>query len=178
MIPMAVLSGVLAPLAGRLLDRVDPRVILVPGLVLVGGSLVFNSVLIGDPTTPIWVFLIPSALQGIGNAGMWGPLATTATRGLPPRQAGAGAGIYNTTRVVGSVIGSAAIAAVMQARLEANLPGAADAASGFGTGTLPEPVVAGFSTAMAQATLLPAGIIVVGLVAVLFMRRPKELVRR
>jgi hypothetical protein len=66
----------------------------------------------------------------------------------------------------------------MQARLEANLPGAADASSGFGTGTLPEPVIAGFSTAMAQATLLPAGIVLVGLVAVLFMRRPKELVRR
>jgi EmrB/QacA subfamily drug resistance transporter len=178
MIPMAVLSGVLAPLAGRLLDRVDPRVILVPGLILVGGSLVFNAVLIADPATPILMFLLPSALQGIGNAGMWGPLATTATRGLPPRQAGAGAGIYNTTRVVGSVIGSAAIAAVMQARLEANLPGAADATSGFGTGTLPEPVIAGFSTAMAQATLLPAGIVLVGLVAVLFMRRPKELVRR
>ena len=38
-------------------------------------------------------------------------------------QAGAGAGIYNTTRTVGSVLGSAAIAAFMQSRLEANLPG-------------------------------------------------------
>ena len=66
--------------------------------------------------------------MGIGNAGMWGPLATTATRNLSPRQAGAGAGIYNTTRTVGSVIGSASIAAFMQARLEANLPGAGDAA--------------------------------------------------
>ncbi len=68
------------------------------------------------------MFLLPSALMGIGNAGMWGPLATTATRKLPPRQAGAGAGIYNTTRTIGSVIGSASIAAFMQSRLEANLP--------------------------------------------------------
>jgi hypothetical protein len=52
-----------------------------------------------------------------------GPLATTATRNLEPRQAGAGAGIYNTTRTIGSVLGSAAIAAFMQGRLEANLPG-------------------------------------------------------
>ena len=105
--------------------------------------------------TPIWMFLFPSAMMGIGNAGMWGPLATTATRNLPMSQAGAGAGIYNTTRTVGSVIGSAAIAAFMQSRLEANLPGAGDAAGGFGGGTLPDFVVDGFSTAMAQAILLP-----------------------
>ena len=80
-------------------------------------------------------------MMGIGNAGMWGPLATTATRNLPMSQAGAGAGIYNTTRTVGSVIGSAAIAAFMQSRLEANLPGAGDAAGGFDGGTLPDFVV-------------------------------------
>ncbi|MFJ6651632.1 DHA2 family efflux MFS transporter permease subunit [Microbacterium sp. NPDC091313] len=170
LIPLAVFSGVLAPFAGRLLDRIDPRVLLVPALVLVGGSLGLYTVLILEDA-PIWAFLIPSALMGVGNAGMWGPLATTATRTLPPRQAGAGAGIYNTTRTVGSVIGSASIAAFMQARLEANLPGSADA-SGFGSGALPPQVVDGFSTAMGQSLLLPLGVLVVGLVAVLFMRRP------
>ncbi len=171
LIPLAILSGVLAPFAGKLLDRTDPRFLLVPGLLLVGGALVMYAALIfGD--APIWAFLIPSALMGVGNAGMWGPLATTATRNLPPRQAGAGAGIYNTTRTVGSVIGSASIAAFMQARLEANLPGAGDAADSFGSGTLPPQIVEGFATAMGQALILPVGVILVGLIAVLFMRRP------
>ena len=171
LIPMAVLSGVLAPFAGRLLDRTDPRFLLVPGLLLVAGSLVWYSTLM-NVDTPIWMFLLPSAIMGIGNAGMWGPLATTATRNLPMHQAGAGAGIYNTTRTVGSVIGSAAIAAFMQARLEANLPGAADAASSFDGGTMPPSVTDGFSQAMAQAILLPAGILLIGVLAVLFLRRP------
>lgn len=171
LIPLAILSGVLAPFAGKLLDRTDPRFLLVPGLLLVGGALALYAALIfGD--APIWAFLIPSALMGVGNAGMWGPLATTATRNLPPRQAGAGAGIYNTTRTVGSVIGSASIAAFMQARLEANLPGAGDAGSSFGGGTLPPQIVEGFSTAMGQSLLLPIGVILLGLVAVLFMQRP------
>lgn len=171
LIPLAILSGVLAPFAGKLLDRTDPRFLLVPGLLLVGGALVMYAALIfGD--APIWAFLIPSALMGVGNAGMWGPLATTATRNLPPRQAGAGAGIYNTTRTVGSVIGSASIAAFMQARLEANLPGAGDAAASFGSGTLPPQIVEGFATAMGQALILPIAVILVGLIAVLFMRRP------
>lgn len=171
MIPMAVLSGVLAPLAGKLLDRSDPRLLLVPGLLMVAGSLFWYASLM-NVDTPIWMFLLPSAVMGIGNAGMWGPLATTATRNLGPRQAGAGAGIYNTTRTIGSVIGSAAIAAVMQARLSANLPGASDAAGEFGGGTLPPFVLDGFSTAMAQSILVPAGVILVGVVAVLFLRRP------
>ena len=37
-------------------------------------------------------------------------------------QAGAGAGVYNTTRQVGAVLGSAGIAVLMQARLTAELP--------------------------------------------------------
>ncbi|WP_299090220.1 DHA2 family efflux MFS transporter permease subunit [uncultured Microbacterium sp.] len=176
LIPMAVFAGVLSPFAGRLLDRVDPRMLLVPGLLLTTIALLWYAALM-NPDTPVWMFLFPSALMGIGQSGMWGPLATTATRNLEPRQAGAGSGIYNTTRTIGSVLGSAAIAAVMQSRLEANLPGAADAAS-FGGGTLPDAVVAGFSDAMAQTMLLPAGILLIGLVAVLFLQRPAHLARR
>ncbi|PVW05349.1 MFS transporter [Microbacterium sp. Gd 4-13] len=171
LIPMAVLSGVLAPFAGRLLDRTDPRFLLVPGLALVAGSLVWYSTLM-NLDTPIWMFLLPSAMMGIGNAGMWGPLATTATRMLPRDQAGAGAGIYNATRTIGSVLGSAAIAAFMQSRLEANLPGASDATSGFAGGTLPAAVAGPFAEAMSQTILLPAAVMVVGIVAVLFLRRP------
>ena len=72
-------------------------------------------------------------------------------------QAGAAAGVYNTTRQVGAVLGSAGIAVLMQARL------AADAARG-GAGR-PEaarrgcrpPCTRAFSAAMAQSLLLPAG---------------------
>jgi EmrB/QacA subfamily drug resistance transporter len=171
MIPMAVLSGVLAPLAGKILDRTDPRLILVPGLIAVSAALFWYAALV-NMDTPIWMFLLPSALMGLGNAGMWGPLATTATRMLPMRQAGAGAGIYNTTRTIGSVVGSAAIATFMQARLEANLPGMDDASGviGAGGGQLPDAVAEGFAAGMSQAILLPACVILVALVASLFLR--------
>ncbi|BDV29454.1 MFS transporter [Microbacterium terricola] len=177
LIPMAVLAGVLAPFAGKLLDRVDPRVLLLPGLLLTSIALFWYASLM-NADTPIWMFLLPSALMGVGQSGMWGPLATTATRNLQPRQAGAGSGIYNTTRTIGSVLGSAAIAAFMQGRLEANLPGASDASASFGTGALPDFVVDGFSSAMAQSMLLPASVLLLGVVAVAFMERPAHLVAR
>ncbi len=173
MIPMAVVSGLLAPVAGALLDRVDPRLILIPGLLCVGGAILWNASLM-NLDTPTWMFLLPSTLLGIGSAGMWGPLATTATRRLPPRQAGAGAGIYNTTRTIGSVVGSAAIAAFMQARLEAHLPaGAAEAPAGegFGSGALPPMIAEGFAAGMSQSMLLPASVMAVALVASLFIGR-------
>ncbi|MFT4258415.1 MFS transporter [Microbacterium sp.] len=177
MIPMAVLSGVLAPIAGRILDRVDPRMLLVPGLGLTVVALVWQALLM-NADAEIWMFLLPSAVMGVGQAGMWGPLATTATRNLEPRQAGAGAGIYNTTRTIGSVLGSAAIAALMQGRLEANLPGASDQSGDFGSGQLPSFVVDGFSAAMAQSMILPAAVLLVGVIGILFMQRPKHLVAR
>jgi len=124
MVPMAVLAGVLSPFAGRLIDTVDSRWLMVPGLLLVGGSILLYALLM-SPDTPVWLFLLPSTLMGIGSAGMWGPLATSATRYLAPQNAGAGSGVYNTMRTVGSAVGSAAMAAFMQARLSAALPGAA-----------------------------------------------------
>lgn len=177
MIPTALGAGILAPFAGRLLDRTDPRFLLVPGMLAVSAALVWYAATM-NVDTPIWVFLFPAALMGIGQAGMWGPLATTATRDLDPRRAGAGSGIYNTTRTVGSVLGSAAIAAFMQNRLEANLPGIGDAPAGVGGGTLPAEIAEPFSTAMAQATLLPTAVVLVGVAAVLFLRRPASVPRR
>ncbi|WP_243842131.1 DHA2 family efflux MFS transporter permease subunit [Microbacterium hydrocarbonoxydans] len=176
LIPMAVAAGVLSPIAGKVLDRADPRVLLVPGLILVATSLFLFAMMMNTGTDTMWM-LIPSAILGVGNAGMWGPLATTATRNLPPRQAGAGAGIYNTTRTIGSVLGSAAIAAFMQNRIEAHLPAAADPAGSFGEGRLPDAVAGPFSDAMAQTMLLPAGFILLGVVAVLFLRRPASAAR-
>lgn len=170
MIPMAVAAGVLSPFAGRVLDRIDPRLMLVPGLLLVSASLFLYAVMMNTGTDVAWL-LIPSALLGVGNAGMWGPLATTATRNLPPHQAGAGAGVYNTMRTIGSVLGSAAIAGFMQSRLEANLAGAGDSATGgFAEGRMPDAVAAPFADAMAQTMLLPAAVMLLGVVAVLFLR--------
>lgn len=175
LVPMAVINGVLAPFVGRLTDRVHPRYVAGIGLTALPLSMVWMAAAM-EPDAPIWQLLLPSALLGVANGFMWAPLGSTATRNLPMAQAGAGAGVYNTTRQVGAVLGSAGIAALMQARLAANLPsGSGDGVSEAGVTRLPEPLHQGFSDAMSQALLLPAGVILVGLVAALCFARPRHL---
>ncbi len=176
LVPMALLSGLLAPSVGKLADRVHPRYIAGTGLLCFPVSLVWLS-LVMTPDTPIWQLLLPIALLGVANGFMWSPLSTTATRNLPMRYAGAGAGIYNTTRQVGAVLGSASIAVLMESRLAAHLP-AGGAAPGSTGSALPAFLRAGFSSAMAESLLLPAGVIVVGLVAALAFARPHHMQRQ
>jgi EmrB/QacA subfamily drug resistance transporter len=174
LVPMAVLGILLAPVVGKLVDRVNPRNLAIVGLLLLAVALVWYFVLL-KPDTPILLLLLPSVVLGFANAGIWAPISNTATRNLPQRAAGAGSGVFNTTRQVGAVLGSAGIAVLIQARLAAELPagGPASGAAEFGGGTLPEFLQAGFSTAMGQALLLPAAAAVVGAIVVAFFARPK-----
>ena len=174
--PMAVMSIVAAPIVGRLTDRVHPRILTVIGFVVLGGALLVLQAALEPDTSGL--MLVPVfALVGLGSSMLWGPLAATANRNLPMARAGAGSGVYNATRQVGAVLGSAAIAVLMDARLAANGlaldPGGAETASG---NTLPAAVATQFTDAMSQSLLLLPAVLGLGLVAVLFFERPRHLV--
>ncbi|PRI11154.1 DHA2 family efflux MFS transporter permease subunit [Leucobacter massiliensis] len=178
MVPMAVISIALARPAGVLIDRRDPRRLPILGMLLVALGLVLY-VLLATPEAPLGLLLIPSAILGAGNAFMWGPLASITTFSLAPELAGAGSGVYNTSRQVGAVMGSAAMAALMESRLSAELGAAAGGAGGFGAeagsglAALPEPLRDGFAAAMAQSILMPLGVVLAGTaIALCFGPRP------
>ena len=105
--PMAIATGVLAPWVGRIVDRAHPRPIVGFGFSMLAIALTWLSVEM-TPTTPIWRIVLPLAATGVGMAFIWSPLAATATRNLPPQLAGAGSGVYNATRQVGSVLAAQA----------------------------------------------------------------------
>ncbi|MCV7014661.1 MFS transporter [Mycolicibacterium madagascariense] len=168
--PMAIATGVLAPIVGKLVDRTHPRPIVGFGFSAVAIALTWLSIEM-TPTTPIWRLLMPFVLMGIGMAFIWSPLAATATRNLPPELAGAGSGVYNTTRQVGGVLGSASMAALMTSQISAVIPAAQDPGAGQGAVTrLPGFLHEPFSFALSQSLLLPAFIALLGVVAALFLR--------
>ncbi|WP_256829863.1 DHA2 family efflux MFS transporter permease subunit [Ornithinimicrobium faecis] len=181
MAPSSVLSFLLARYAGQLTDRVHPRILVGSGTVLLAAGLGLLTLAM-TPTAPLWQALAAAAVLGVANPLIWGPLSTTATRNLPMADAGAGAGVYNTTRQLGAVLGSAAIAVLMQARITAHLGSGGPAGSPGGAGAsgadLPPMVADGLSRALAESLYLPMGVILLGALAALFFERPRHLLRR
>jgi EmrB/QacA subfamily drug resistance transporter len=166
--PMAVASGVLAPFVGKIVDRSHPRPVVGFGFSVLAIALTWLSVEM-TPTTPMWRLVLPMTAMGIGMAFIWSPLAATATRNLPPHLAGAGSGVYNTTRQVGSVLGSAGMAAFMTSRISAEMPPMPSTAPKGSVAQLPSWLHEPFAAAMSESTLLPAFFALFGVVAALFL---------
>lgn len=167
--PMAIASGVLAPLVGRIIDRSHPRPVIGFGFSLVAIAMTWLSIEMTS-ATPIWRIVLPLTVVGVGMAFIWSPLAATATRNLPPQLAGAGSGVYNTTRQVGSVLGSAGVAAFMAWRIsdEVGVTGA-ESPAGDSVNLLPPFLQEPFAAAMSQSLLLPAFVALFGVGAALFL---------
>jgi EmrB/QacA subfamily drug resistance transporter len=165
--PMAIATGVLAPFVGRIVDRAHPSPVIGFGFSVVAIAMTWLSIEM-TPTTPIWRLVLPLTATGIGMAFVWSPLAATATRNLPGRLAGAGSGVYNTTRQVGAVLGSAGVAAFMTWRISSEMPGFATNPDGA-VAQLPAFLHAPFADAMSQALLLPAFVALFGVGAALFL---------
>jgi hypothetical protein len=105
-----------------------------------------------------WQTFLPSMIvAGVGIGGVFAPMATEAMRTVEPRMAGAAAGVNNTVRQVGSVLGNAAVGAVLQNRVAAALQ---DEAARRATELPPSvrgPFIAGFRDAAEGGLEVGAG---------------------
>ncbi len=147
--PMAIVSGVLAPFVGSWIGKIAPRTLSMIGfgMMIVGQVLMFA---VMRPELPVWWIAVASIALGVGNGFVWAPNSTTTMYSIPPSSAGAASGVYNTSRQVGAVIGSAATAAFIQFRT------AQDAgAYVFG-----------------EVLLMQAAVLVLGFIAVMGFTRP------
>jgi EmrB/QacA subfamily drug resistance transporter len=170
--PMALMTLVLAPVVGRMTDVVHPRYLTGAGFTVLATSMLWLVSLM-DPSSDLWQILVAMTLFGVGNAFVWAPNSATATRNLPMHQAGAGAGIYNATRQVGSVLGAAVVAVLMDSRLAAQELAFEPAGESAGS-ALPGAALEPFSQAMAEAMLVVPAAFALGLVAVMFFQRPRH----
>lgn len=180
LIPMAVMSMVLAPVAGKLTDRVHPRLLAGLGFTGQAVGLWWLGTVMSDKAA-VWEILLPITLLGVSGSFIWGPLSATANRNLPMRLAGAGSGVYNMTRQVGAVLGSASVGVLMQNRITdhfapvlAGMPGGGSAGGSFAdaTGALPQMLREPFARAMGESLYLPAAMLLIGIIAALCFERP------
>jgi EmrB/QacA subfamily drug resistance transporter len=145
--PMALATVVFAPIVGRIVDRINPRPVVVFGFALLVVALIWLAMEM-TPETPVWQLVLPLTLVGAAGAFTWEPLAVIASRSLPLELAGAGSALCNTARHIGAALSSASVAALMASLLDSGQS---------------------FDDAMSQSMLLPASAAAVGAMTTLFL---------
>jgi EmrB/QacA subfamily drug resistance transporter len=197
MAPASLVSMFVAPVAGRMSDRVGGKYILMTGLLLFAGGMASIAIIAG--TNSAWYdFLLPQVVAGVGIGCTFAPMTTVAMRNVNPVMAGAASGVFNTTRQLGTVIGTAGVGALLQNRLIAGLTsqtqqrtaglppqareklvagfqaaakGGLEVGSGRRTtGLAGEIFTHGFVTAMRPTILVPIAFLVFGAVSCVFIR--------
>jgi DHA2 family multidrug resistance protein len=97
--------------AGRLMMRVDPRLLMVFGLACCVASLYYS---IGfSPDTAVFTIVWTSILQGIGLGTLFVPLNTLALSSLPPALRTQGTAMWTLIRNLGSSIGVSIVIAYL-----------------------------------------------------------------
>jgi EmrB/QacA subfamily drug resistance transporter len=154
-LPWTLPLFVIAPAAGRLLDRVGSRLLLTLGLLLQAAGLAWVALTITDGSSYA-AAVVPLVIAGCG-ASMAIPAGQNAVmNAVPPAAIGKASGVFNTARQLGGAFGIAILAAVFSARGGYTSPGA-------------------FRDGVGPALGVAAGLSVLGAVAAALMRqRPTE----
>ena len=133
---LLVYSGaimVAATIAGRLSSKAPVKLLIAPGLLLVGGGLLWMTVL--SPSSD-WTALVPGFIvAGIGTGMVNPPLASAAIGVVAPQQAGMASGISSTFRQVGIATGTAAMGSIFASRLASDLRTSLARVPGIGSHT-------------------------------------------
>jgi EmrB/QacA subfamily drug resistance transporter len=115
---LTIISGgimITATIAGRLSAKVPVRLLIGPGLILVGVALLLMR---GLSATSSWTHLIPGMIiAGLAVGLVNPPLASTAVGVVQPQRAGMASGINSTFRQVGIATGIALLGALFASKV-------------------------------------------------------------
>jgi MFS family permease len=153
-LPWTAMPLLVAPIAGPLADRIGGRPLIVTGLTLMAGGLSWMSLLVAVGS-PYGALVPPFVIAGVGMALFFVPVGTVVFASVPEHMQGIAAGTNNAIRELGGVFGIAVLASVFAAR---------------GSYATPHAYVDG----LRPATLLGAGVVLVGAAAALLIRRRRS----
>jgi EmrB/QacA subfamily drug resistance transporter len=139
-LPLTLLVVLVAPIAGRLSDRIGSRALMATGMTLVTVQLLYFSRL--GVHESFWALVPGMLLGGIGMPLVMTPASAAALSGVAVDKAGVGSAVLNTSRQVGGSIGIALMGAIM--------------AHEIGGSRAPESFVHGLSVALVVAAAIAA----------------------
>ncbi len=110
-LPMTLMIIVVAPLGGRLADRVGSRWLMTAGMVLLALHLLLFARL--DESSTYWAILPSLTIGGVGIALVMTPSSAAAMKAVAVDKAGVGAAVLNAFRQVGGAVGIALMGAIV-----------------------------------------------------------------
>jgi EmrB/QacA subfamily drug resistance transporter len=105
------------PFVGRLVDRFGPQFVLVSGLLLYACSLAAIG-LLAQPDADQVALMIPLTVAGLSQSAVFAPATVVAMRDVDADLVGAGSGVFNTIRQIGTLLSVAVLGSVMAARFD------------------------------------------------------------
>ncbi len=116
LMPQALSTALAMPIAGRLADRIDPRIPLAVGIALfVVGTWQFSYL---NMRSGYWDFFWPQVERGFGLGLIFVPLSSATLGNISKAKTTSASGLYNLIRQLGGSIGIALLTLMLQ-RLEA-----------------------------------------------------------
>jgi len=112
MVPRGVGSLVMMPTVGLLTGLVDPRRLLIIGLTVGGGTLLWLGQL--NLNGGYWEIFWPQLIQGAGLALLFVPLTTVSMATIAPERMGYATSMFNLMRNIGGSVGIAITATILQ----------------------------------------------------------------
>lgn len=159
LMPGALLMGLLGPFVGRLFDKVGPRPLIIPAIIVVSAVL-WAMTLLGTDTW--WPYILAGHLvMSLGFAFLFGPLFTTSLSSVAPQLYSHGSAVLGSIQQVAGAAGVALFVAVMTSQSAALAAG----------GAIPAEALAG---GIRTAFIIGAVISFVPVVLSFFVKRPPQ----
>jgi EmrB/QacA subfamily drug resistance transporter len=111
-LPTTLVIMVGGPIAGRLTDRIGPRILMTAGLVTVSVSMYLQSLI--DMHTTYGDLLPALMLMGLGMGLTMSPMSTAAMNAVDRTKAGVASGTLTMSRMVGGTLGVAVLGAIVE----------------------------------------------------------------
>ena len=118
--PIPLVGLIVAPLVGRVADRMQPRIISCSALLCMAAGLYWVSFL---PARPNYAEVLPALLlMGAGMGATFPSLSVGAMGSVPGQEVGLASGIVNMARQLGFALGIAVLVAVFTGAINNNIP--------------------------------------------------------
>ncbi|MCZ8511979.1 DHA2 family efflux MFS transporter permease subunit [Paenibacillus filicis] len=131
LLPQAIASGIMMPIAGALYDKFGARALAIIGLLITSYGLYLTSKLTMDTSFSTIIFWL--TLRAVGMGLMMMPLQTAGMSTVPMVKMGQGTALSNTIRQVSGAFGIAWLSLLFSTRKDFHAAGLADQMSMFNT---------------------------------------------